>query len=555
MRLTSPSRRAAGLLAVTAIGLSTAVLSVTGIASAATTTQTFSTDPAANVDHAGASQITMAGSCTVDWVLDGAAGGSSDTSGTPGAGVSGSRVATSTTAADGDVFQLYAGNQGGDADGTVPQVGTGGTNASGVANTAGLDGVETLDPNNSAVVLTYGGGGGSASVVTGANGFVVSAKGGDGADSPSTGGGTDSAAATASPVTGAGVISGSYTCTTVDPVVTAPSAPVISSYVETGDTTAKLRFTPGAQGTAVPSSWQYQLDGGSWTTFTPGFTNNDDLTATLTGLTNLQTYSVALRAVSADGNGAASAPVKVTPYRMVAAPAGVTASVGLTALRISWTPPADASGIVGYEAFAIPAGAQSSADVVLCTTASATATSCTVAVKAGVSYEFGVRGIDAGGNLGAGVFGEKATVVVPASAIPAALPKADGVLVSDDADAKIVAGEKITLSGTGYLPGSTVELIIYSDPVKLGEVTVLADGTFTATVTVPKDLTDGVHHLVASGVDANGNVRNLVVEVTVSGGTAVLAFTGFSPLPFIGAGVLALGAGGGLLVASRRRAQ
>ena len=74
-------------------------------------------------------------------------------------------------------------------------------------------------------------------------------------------------------------------------------------------------------------------------------------------------------------------------------------------------------------------------------------------------------------------------------------------------------------------------------------------------MTLPKDLANGVHHLVASGVDVNGNVRNLVVEITVSGGTAVLAYTGFSPLPFIGAGVLALGAGGGLLVASRRRAQ
>jgi LPXTG-motif cell wall-anchored protein len=90
--------------------------------------------------------------------------------------------------------------------------------------------------------------------------------------------------------------------------------------------------------------------------------------------------------------------------------------------------------------------------------------------------------------------------------------------------------------------------------VSLGQAVVGADGTFSATVTVPKDLANGTHHLVASGVDANGNPRYLVVEITVSGGTASgLAYTGFSALPYAGAGVLALLAGGGLLVVSRRR--
>jgi hypothetical protein len=93
-----------------------------------------------------------------------------------------------------------------------------------------------------------------------------------------------------------------------------------------------------------------------------------------------------------------------------------------------------------------------------------------------------------------------------------------------------VAGAQVTISGTGFLPGSTVELVVYSTPVKLGTAVVLAEGTFSAAVTVPANLTNGIHHLVATGVDVNGNVRNLVVEVTVSGGTAVLALTGFSAL-------------------------
>ena len=84
-----------------------------------------------------------------------------------------------------------------------------------------------------------------------------------------------------------------------------------------------------------------------------------------------------------------------------------------------------------------------------------------------------------------------------------------------------------------------------------------ADGSFSATVDLPTDLPNGTHHLVAAGVDENGNPRYLVTEVTITGGTTAsgLAYTGFSAAPFLGAGALALVAGGGLLVASRRRQQ
>ncbi|WP_369140437.1 fibronectin type III domain-containing protein [Modestobacter versicolor] len=535
--------------------MSTAVLSVTGVASAATTTYTFSTDPAATgVNESAATQIEIDGDCSIAWVIDGAAGGASDSGDGTVAGSPGSRVTGTTTTADGDVYKLFPGRKGGDASMADEAVGTGGTTSSGIADAAGDDGVETLNAGDPTLVDVYGGGGGSGSVVVlGAN-PVAGAKGGDGAGSPGTGGGVNSSAGTASALTGGGVISGTVTCTTADPVVVAPGTPTLVDYVAVGDGTAKFQFTPGVNGDAHPVNFEYQLDGGVWKPFTPGMTGSDDLTGTLTGLTNLQTYSLSVRATSASGTSAGSAPVTFQPYSPVAAPASVAAKVGVTALTVSWTPPADASGIVAYEAFAIPAGAQSDADLVVCTTANATATSCTIAVKAGVAYEYGVHGIDAGDNLGEGTYGENPTAVVPASAVSATLPKADGTLTTNDADGKVVAGEKITITGKDFLPGSTVELVVYSTPVKLGEATVLSDGTFSATVTLPADLTNGVHHLVATGVDVNGNVRNLVVEVTVSGGVAALALTGFSPLPFIGAGVLALGLGGGLLVAARRRA-
>lgn len=551
MQLTSSPRRALGLLAVSTIGMSTAVLGVTGTASAGTTVTTFST-------ATGATTVTVPddAECVIDWVIDGAGGGEGDTAGTRETGAPGGRLTVTTEAVYGDEFELFPGGIGGDASGSVP--GTGGTNAY-QAHYAGTAGTDVPPP-------TSGGGGGGASVVYTDGGVFLSAFGGDGgfSDDLGNGGGGDAGAYTdhsGDPdaieglATGvaAGVISGTVTCVAGDPV--APGAPTLDDYVAVGDGTAKFWFSPGAFGRdsddqEVDSSYEYQLNGGTWTAFAHGYTGGSTLTGTLTGLTNMTKYSLVVRATSAAGTSTASSPATFTPFRPTAAPAGVSASVGVTSVRISWTPPADAAGVVDYIAFAIPEGAQSDGELEVCETAG---TSCTVAVKAGRAYSYGVASRDALRNEGGRVFGANPTAVVPASAISATLPKSNGALTSSDADGKVVAGTPVTVSGKDFLPGSTVELVVYSTPVKLGEAVVLADGSFSATVTLPKTLTDGVHHLVASGVDVNGNARNLVVEVTVSGGTAVLADTGFSAAPYLGAVALALLAGGGLIVASRRR--
>jgi hypothetical protein len=199
-----------------------------------------------------------------------------------------------------------------------------------------------------------------------------------------------------------------------------------------------------------------------------------------------------------------------------------------------------------------PDGAQSSADMVTCQTADATGTSCTVTVKPGFAYGYGVNGIDAAGNYGYGIFGDAPTAVVPASSAPATLPKASGPLTSSDRDSKVTVGAQVTLSGSGYQPGSVVELVVYSTPVSLGSVVADANGAFSATVTLPASMANGKHHLVSVGVDAAGNPRYLVSEIIVSGGTG-LAYTGFSPAPYLGGGAALLLAGAGLIVAGRRR--
>lgn len=564
MQLTSSPRRALGLLAVGTIGMSTAVLGVTGTASAGTDTWTFTTAPS------GADQVDLtlleidaaaSADCTIDWVIDGAAGGSGNQSGTAVPGSPGARYTVTTDAYDADEFLLFAGAVGGNAPLTGTSTGgDGGTNGAGT--NSGGDGQDGQYDGS-----FYGGGGGAASVVEYDGDLILGAFGGNGGlagnnDGDGGLGGFEGVhqnrtgiAGQAGPVTntGGGVISGTVTCVSGDAVK--PGAPVLDEYVDAGDGTAKFWFDEGSDaldefGTSVPSTYEYKVTGGEWTAFTHGFTGTDTLTGTISGLANLKKYSLVLRAVSASGISPESAPVEFTPFAATPAPATVSASVGVSSVRVSWTPPADAAGIKDYIAIVAPDGAQSSQDVVVCISSG---TSCTVTVKPGLAYGFGVASRDALGNEGDRTWGENPTAVVPASAISSTLPKSNGTLGNSDTDGTIVAGASITLSGTGFAPGSTVELVAYSTPVKLGEAVVLADGSFSATVTIPTTLTNGVHHLVATGVDPAGNVRNLVVEVTVSGGTAVLASTGFSTLPYLGTGAVALLAGGGLLFAARRR--
>ena len=128
-------------------------------------------------------------------------------------------------------------------------------------------------------------------------------------------------------------------------------------------------------------------------------------------------------------------------------------------------------------------------------------------------------------------------------------------------------GQQIVVVGDGFLPGSTVFVIMYSTPVVLATPTVDADGSFRQAVTVPASLAAGEHTLVASGVDLAGDPRSLTMPVQVAGapvppvGTPVaapvadLAYTGTStevvPTALVGVAVLVLGAG--LVVAGRRR--
>jgi uncharacterized repeat protein (TIGR02543 family) len=108
---------------------------------------------------------------------------------------------------------------------------------------------------------------------------------------------------------------------------TCTAAPPQSLSATSRFSAAEIAFTPGAAFGAAITNYEYSLDGGSFTAFSPAVTTSP---VSITGLTNGTTYAVRLRAVNTRGSGAASAPVNATPNReVISQPAigGVTAPI------------------------------------------------------------------------------------------------------------------------------------------------------------------------------------------------------------------------------------
>jgi hypothetical protein len=185
-----------------------------------------------------------------------------------------------------------------------------------------------------------------------------------------------------------------------------------------------------------------------------------------------------------------------------------------------------------------------------------------------------------GGEAGATASVTTATVAAPQ--VPASPPNSPLVLTTDKGtDTTAVPGEQIVVSGSGFLPYSTVSIVVCSTPIVLGTVTTDGAGAFSTAVTVPAGLAAGAHSLVAYGVDPAGATHSLQLDITVaaagagggsgaasSSGTSAqgtkaattnpdgsLAYPGASvdPLPFVVVGAALLLAGLVLLVAVRSR--
>jgi hypothetical protein len=407
-----------------------------------------------------------------------------------------------------------------------------------------------------------GGGGGGGGWYGGGGGAAADTIGGAGGGGGSTYVNTAAAGLTlaAGQPSVAAVRGDGYIDYTLEPC-TAPGAPVLNAFADQtadGTTVAFYPATDDPAQVAPATGWEYTFDAGTtWSPLPSRLTGGNRHEGTLPPLLPQHHYSVAIRAQSAVGPSAPSRTIDV--YRYMNAPASVGVAVGTSSVTLTWTPPVGATGIVGYSASVIPVGeGGDDMDNINCPDMDASARSCTIAVPAGTAYTAYVQAYDA---VDAGFGATADSAVVPGPPVPATLPAASGPLGSSDPDGVVAAGAAVTVSGDGFAPYSTVQLVAYSTPVSLGTVTADDQGRFSAAVTVPAGLVNGVHHLVATGIDPSGATRNLVVEVTVtggrtaaaSGGTGSLAYTGFAALPWLLAGLVALALGTGLVVVGRRR--
>ena len=172
-------------------------------------------------------------------------------------------------------------------------------------------------------------------------------------------------------------------------------------------------------------------------------------------------------------------------------------------------------------------------------------------VENGVATEFSIEPSES--NTGYLVTGEDWQV---------SLEAADGsgtALNLDDSGNIILNSDRnVSFSGTGYAPGSTVKVWMFSDPTSVTQVTADANGDFTGLAQIPAGLPDGEHTLQLNGVNKEGQIRSVAMGVLVAPvaipalPVTPSAITGIDPLwlaPF----VLVFFALGGLLWFRRRK--
>jgi LPXTG cell wall anchor motif len=149
----------------------------------------------------------------------------------------------------------------------------------------------------------------------------------------------------------------------------------------------------------------------------------------------------------------------------------------------------------------------------------------------------------------------------------------DSLTVSEST---VAPGDTITISGDGAEPGATVTFrlvrsssalgagkVLLAGPrlgalvrqeaqssVSLGSTTADDDGSFSATLTIPSWLDDGVYTLIAS---SGGEVLATATIRVLAADTGALPFTGSTVAPGLAIGATLIVAGGLLLLAVRRR--
>jgi uncharacterized repeat protein (TIGR02543 family) len=241
--------------------------------------------------------------------------------------------------------------------------------------------------------------------------------------------------------------------------------------------------------------------------------------------------------------------------------------LGDVTLTARWTPmvvdvvAGSRQVLVRWDAMALPSGTATSYTATVepgglsCTT---TTTACAVTglVAGGYSVVVAAHWPDSSASSDAVAF-DIVELAMPSDAPTESTPAIVLALLSGGSPiTAAIPDARITVVGSGFVPGSSVELFVYSDPEPLGTTTADATGAISAGVTIPADLDLGHHTIVARGLsaDALGNGYGVVALAVVAPALSSTGVEGDLLVPLFAILVLlALGAAG--ILYSRRRAR
>lgn len=407
---------------------------------------------------------------------------------------------------------------------------------------------------------------------------------------------------------------------------TVPGEPSIDSVTE-GDSTLTVAFSaPSDNGGAEISGYEISLDdGATWQPVDDGATE-----VTLTGLTNGTTYPVRVRAINEAGAGEPSAAAPATPRTTAGAPTITKITAGNHSLAIHVAAPDSDGGapITSYEVsldngvtwtksvsagtnpiqiFGLANGTTYPVKVRAVNEAGSGTPSTSVPGTPTVGLIYPSTGSGSGGSGGSGSGGSGGTGSSPSFEVPPgktlvtingtpttvdvkSTPGSNVVAFTGDGwtatiggidgDGKalpidtrgrmiVLEGGSVRVTGTGFAPGSTVDVWLFSTPVLLGELTVRADGTFNEVLVLPAGIVPGDHTLQLNGVGTSGDVYSTSAGLVLQAKSAPantttstpkssaperpLAFTGSNALTMMLWAMAALVTGLGLEAGSRRR--
>jgi titin len=186
---------------------------------------------------------------------------------------------------------------------------------------------------------------------------------------------------------------GAQTGAVVSTPFTVPNAPTGLTAIP-GNTQVTLNWTaPTLDGGRSIDHYVIYQDGNPLVAYAPG------LTATITGLTNGQSYSFTVAGNNSAGIGPLSAPCTATPYTVPSSPVLTTATAGNLNVTLVWTAPASNgySPLTAYETY-FGTSVVNTTWTKFSTVGASVLSEKITGLTVGTTYYFGVKAVNAAGN-------------------------------------------------------------------------------------------------------------------------------------------------------------